>query len=55
MIVLDNKLAPLSVDIQEIEHMIIEVPRPSSPNGAIGIDETALWIDAYERYKRIVS
>jgi CO/xanthine dehydrogenase Mo-binding subunit len=35
-------IAPLSVDIPEIEHIIIEVPQPSAPNGAIGIGEPTL-------------
>lgn len=32
-------IAPLSVDIPEIEHIIVEVPEPSGPNGAVGIGE----------------
>lgn len=43
---LNNTLAtyitPLSVDIPEIEHIIIEVPQPSAPNGAIGVGEATL-------------
>jgi CO/xanthine dehydrogenase Mo-binding subunit len=35
-------IAPLSVDIPEIEHIIIEVPQPSAPNGAIGVGEPTL-------------
>jgi CO/xanthine dehydrogenase Mo-binding subunit len=35
-------IAPLSVDIPEIEHLIIEVPQPSAPNGAIGVGEPTL-------------
>jgi CO/xanthine dehydrogenase Mo-binding subunit len=35
-------IAPLSVDIPEIQHIIIEVPQPSAPNGAIGIGEPTL-------------
>ena len=39
---LANYIAPLSVDIPEIEHIIIEVPEPSAPHGAIGIGEPTL-------------
>jgi CO/xanthine dehydrogenase Mo-binding subunit len=35
-------IAPLSIDIPEIEHLIIEVPQPSAPNGAIGVGEPTL-------------
>jgi len=35
-------IAPLSVDIPEIEHIIIEVPQPSAPYGAIGVGEPTL-------------
>ncbi len=35
-------IAPLSVDIPEIEHIIVEVPQPSAPFGAIGIGEPTL-------------
>ena len=36
---LSTYIAPLSVDIPEIEHIILEVPEPTGPNGAIGIGE----------------
>lgn len=39
---LSTYIAPLSVDIPEIEHIIIEVPQPSAPNGAIGVGEPTL-------------
>ena len=39
---LSTYIAPISVDIPEIEHIIVEVPQPSAPNGAIGIGEPTL-------------
>jgi CO/xanthine dehydrogenase Mo-binding subunit len=35
-------IAPMSLDIPEIEHIIVEVPQPSAPFGAIGIGEPTL-------------
>ncbi len=39
---LSTYIAPLSIDIPEIEHIIVEVPQPSAPFGAIGIGEPTL-------------
>ena len=35
-------IAPMSLDIPDIEHIIVEVPQPSAPFGAIGIGEPTL-------------
>jgi len=35
-------IAPMSMDVPEIEHIIVEVPQPSAPFGAIGIGEPTL-------------
>ncbi len=39
---LSTYIAPISVDIPEIVPIIVEVPQPSAPNGAIGIGEPTL-------------
>jgi len=36
---LSNYIAPVSTDMPDIEPIIVEVPQPSAPNGAIGIGE----------------